>query len=272
VDSLSLLHANRRTFQEGHPAFVREAIHLHGWHEEDYRGDVPDADRLRVNVEQRARLERLGATTGFAVVPVRSNIRLLHPTYAFSRESAYGAGMVAAAHALRRRLTDLSYASSTEFDGPPNGSHPLLDPMHSTAAVEVRPEETSVARLEKVRSLVGWPEGLAALQVCLLHDLPAPGEANCGRCEKCVRTRLELLAVGALDRAVTFRDRDVTPGDVRSVRYPTELHRRYASELVEPLRARGRSDLASALEDVVRRSRRRERWKRWRRRLGLRRR
>lgn len=272
VDSLSMLRANRRTYAEGHPAFLRDAVHLHGWHVEDLEGDVPEARRLRANAEQRERLVRLGEHEGFTVIPVRSNVRSLHPSYAFSRESAFGAGMVAIGHALHRRITDLSYASSTEFDGPPNGSHPLLDAMHSSGAVEIRPEEGTLPRLAKVASLATWTEGLRALQVCLLHEVPPPGQANCGRCEKCVRTRLELLAVGAQGHASAFPRTDVDPDDVRSVRYPTELHRRFARELLGPLRAVGRSDLADALESMVRRSRRREAWKRWRERLGLRRR
>ena len=49
------------------------------------------------------------------------------------------------------------------------------------------------ARLEKVRDLANWPTALEALRVC-----PARLEdgGNCGKCEKCLRTRLELLAAG----------------------------------------------------------------------------
>ena len=54
------------------------------------------------------------------------------------------------------------------------------------------------ARFQKVRELASWPTALAALRVCPGN----PGnELNCGVCEKCLRTRLELLAAGVEETA-----------------------------------------------------------------------
>jgi len=47
-------------------------------------------------------------------------------------------------------------------------------------------------RTEKCASIAGYPPSYEYLNVCLT------GSKNCGRCEKCVRTMLELYAVGKL--------------------------------------------------------------------------
>ena len=92
-------------------------------------------------------------------------------------------------------------------DGPttvaPVGTSPMLDPLFSTAEVEVvhdapgtRPAK--VAWLARER-----PELLPLLKVCFREDRPD----NCGRCSKCLLTMLALEAVGSLGRPPTSRRR-----------------------------------------------------------------
>ena len=74
----------------------------------------------------------------------------------------------------------------------PLGSHPVLDPLFSTERTEVV-HHGEPSRLQKVRALTRFPEALELLDVCQREAEPL----NCGECEKCLRTMLELHAAGA---------------------------------------------------------------------------
>ena len=71
---------------------------------------------------------------------------------------------------------------------------------------------------------------------------------NCGRCEKCLRTRLELLAVGIEE--TTALGPSLTPIELWDEAVPTPSgHRAIMYEHLLPLlRARGFSSLCRALE------------------------
>jgi hypothetical protein len=75
-----------------------------------------------------------------------------------------------------------------------------------------------------------------------------PGTPNCGRCEKCIRTMLELLAVGKLAHASTFPQKDVTEEMLQGVSLANGYEDACYRELIEPLKAQGRQDLATLIE------------------------
>jgi hypothetical protein len=257
VDSLSVLRENRLAYPLDHPAAIRDGIFLFGWNAQSFDGQVPRPERLRAWGEQRSRLERLGAASGWTLLPVRTNARTFLPSFEFQRDAGFGAGMIAAAHLFARRISEVSYASGGDMTlGPPHGSHPLLDPHASTSAVEVRHAEPTRTRMEKVRTVAAWAEGLEALQVCLAHEVLPPGVANCGRCEKCLRTRLALLALGRLEAAPTFPQGPPRPEDLDRYRPPSDYQVGYAEEIAGLLEARGEGGLAEAVRAAVRRSRR----------------
>jgi hypothetical protein len=103
-----------------------------------------------------------------------------------------------------------------------------------------------MSRLDKVAAIAEWPEALAVLRVCLMFDVPN-GAPNCGRCEKCVRTMLELMLCGALDRATSFPVRDVTAEMVRDV--PVNETNLFYLAYRDRLASIGRVDLARAIDD-----------------------
>jgi hypothetical protein len=108
-----------------------------------------------------------------------------------------------------------------------------------------------------VRDIAGWPTALEALRPC-----PAKPrvQANCGKCEKCLRTQLELLAAveetGAFGRSFTPIElwEDAAPSDVgdRAIFY---------QDLLPALRSRGFDSLCRVIEEkltVYRRQEQRE--------------
>jgi hypothetical protein len=75
-------------------------------------------------------------------------------------------------------------------------------------------------------------------------------QPNCKRCEKCLRTRLELLAAG-IDETPTLGP-SLTSIEEWEAIPPTIGHRAFMyEELLEPLRARGLHQLCAILEQRI---------------------
>ena len=267
VDSLATLRANLDAYAPDHPDSVREAIFLLGCNTYDRPdGSALDPARARAYAGRIARLERLLASTGCELTVMDTNQRTLYPDWLSYRDVGWGAAMLAPAHMLGRRITDV-LISSTGYgvDIPPGASHPLLDGLYSTAAVRARHSLPFLGRFEKLRLVAAWPEGLDALDVCLGIDTPSDGPVNCGTCNKCVRTMLGLVALGRLAAARQFPFDDLDVERVRDLPIADDLHVPYLEPMVAPLAAAGRSDLADALRLRLHRWNTRNSW---RRRLG----
>lgn len=75
------------------------------------------------------------------------------------------------------------------------GSYELLSlPLFSTHQLRIYSEGENKSRLQKLRVVSEYLPSYKYLNVCLMQ------EHNCGVCEKCVRTLLELDALGVLER------------------------------------------------------------------------
>jgi hypothetical protein len=266
VDSLAMLAADREGALGGGTSPIRDAIFLFGWNSFDLDAGAPRPERVRAYEEQGARLRRLGEAAGFEVVPVSTNVRAFHPSYGFSKDVGFGAGMISAAHLFRRRITDAWFASHGHGPAPrPHGSHPALDVHHSSGAVEVRLAQPAASRMEKLRAVAAWPEALAALQVCLQFEVLPEGRVNCGACEKCRRTALGLLALGRLDAATTFPRTEGAREMAAAYRPSGARQFVFSSEVAEALARAGRADLARLVRGRISRAAWRERRRRLRR-------
>ena len=88
---------------------------------------------------------------------------------------------------------------------PIHGSHPDVDPLWSTEAVEIIHHGAEVSRLDKVRYISSFHVVMQHLRVC--WELPST--YNCGYCEKCVRTLTALYICGVIDKAESFPETTV---------------------------------------------------------------
>jgi hypothetical protein len=170
--------------------------------------DVPLADtKTFALVENQAR--ETARLFGKRLIVVRANLYWEQPSVPGGWYMYFGATLAAVAHALAPNHGKMYIASSDSYaDLRPCGSHPLLDPLWSTEAVQIV-HDTGQTRLEKLRSLAQCPEALARLRVCW-ENL---ADYNCGLCEKCIRTMLGLRAIG-IERCAAFPD-TLTPELVR---------------------------------------------------------
>jgi hypothetical protein len=245
VDGLHMLMHNRRVYREGDPAYIREALFIHGF-DIGKRPRDPENERFRMALR---RLEPVAAEAGVRLIPCRTNLRHLPSKPDFWTYRQNGAALAAVGHAAVLGPAFLFIGASHHVANPvPMGSHPAVDGLFSSQRVTVVHDGGRFSRLEKVRDLASWPTALAALRVCptRLED-----RANCGRCEKCLRTRLELLAVG-IDETSAFGP-SLTPIELweEAVPAPTGHRAIMYEDLLPPLRARGLGAICRVLEEKI---------------------
>lgn len=251
LDSLFTLRDNRLRYPPEHPLSIRYGILVHGFD----MGYKPGQDDLAVFDHAREALLSIEEESGIELVPLLTNLRQLNNDIDFWAYKFHGAGLGAAAHALSGML-DHAYIGSSEtgFGSiSPWGSHPLLDPLYSSYAVQTIHHGMRYSRLDKTRVVGNWPAGLNSLRVCLKN---IPGKLNCGLCEKCIRTRLMLLVTGKLGECQAFDAGDVTIEQMRHISTEDLIVIGMYRSLVGNLNAIGRPDLAAASEEVANRSER----------------
>lgn len=137
------------------------------------------------------------------------------------------------------------------------GTHPLTDPFLSSRHFRVIDDGTECQRYQKVKLLSQWPEAMQHLRVCAANP---DSHANCGRCEKCIRTILAFRMAGCpLPPAFA---RDVTDREIRRfrIRAGTELLDWQQSDVAARQLGLGGESWARAARVAIRRCRRRIRW------------
>lgn len=242
VDSLATLRVNQNLFPRTHPLAFRDGVIVFGL----------EVDRLEGFNHVLDVLGRLADGCGITMIPLYTNIRSLDDDWVFWTDQFESSVLAAAAHTLERRLSSAWIASS--YDYPhlhPHGSHPLLDLQYSSASLRIVHDGMALSRLDKVRILADWPQGIRSLHVCNRSERYAPGVINCGACEKCLRTLSALLVIDRLDDAHSFASRQVSAELLATQLEMTPAVYPFWSELVEPLERTGHVELARFVRSVV---------------------
>jgi hypothetical protein len=163
--------------------------------------DVKADDTVRfAMVEETTRT--ISAEIGAKAVVIRTNLRQ-HPRFAASSwQQSHGGALAGVGHLLNGHIGRLVVSSSiANDDDSPWGSHWKLDPLWSSSRLEVVYFGADHRRAEKVVAIAREPLARQYLRVCWEHR---DARRNCSQCEKCVRTRLVLASVGALDDFPVF--------------------------------------------------------------------
>jgi hypothetical protein len=246
VDSLHMLMRNRRLYNRDDPAYVHEALFIHGF-DIGKRARDPENGRYRMMLR---RLEPVVADLGLRLIQCRTNLRHLPSKPDFWENRHNGAALAAVGHSAVFGSAFLFIGASWPTTHQvPWGSHPAIDNLFSSQRITVIHDGSRFSRLQKVRDLARWPTGLAALRVC---PASAGSRANCGECEKCLRTRLELLAAG-IGETEAFGP-SVTLSEIWNAAVFESIGDRviFYEDLIEPLRARGYHELCGVLECKMR--------------------
>jgi len=244
IDSLATLWENRMNFTPDHPRWIKDCLVLHGFDigvRENGGKEYPLFDRTVQH------LTSVANQAGVALIPVYTNARFVDDDRRRFNLEYHGAVLAAAGHAFSRRLTSVAISSSASYENAhPWGSDPRLDTHYSSTGLQVLHTGFQHSRLEKVKIVAQWPAGLANVRVCIRNPVD---RVNCGRCQKCIRTMLELYAIGKLPEAATFPGSDIRVEQVRRLRWGFfRFHTHYLVELYPYLRKMGRDDLVRMIE------------------------
>jgi hypothetical protein len=244
-----MIRQNRLLFADTHPFSIRDAIFVHGFDMggRPALGSEVDAFKFMANEFKEVLNE-----AALNLLPVYTNVASLEPTYGAWRSDFMGPAMGAVAHVFSGHFSDVCIASSGDasFWNYMYSSHPLMDPHLGGHGLRVHHLDDRFRRMDKVEIVAEWPEAVRVLRVCMFGK---PGKLNCQRCEKCVRTALELLSVGKGEQATTFLGGELTPEIVRKGLIPKPDHVDFYRMISSALVQRGHDDIARAVRGVLRR-------------------
>jgi hypothetical protein len=205
------------------------------------------------------------------LIPVYTNIRDLGPVNSkvfwedFWINEFMGATFAAVAHVFSKRFSVLSINSCHDIPNlMPYGSHPLLNPLYGSSDLRIRHEGFHLSRFEKTRLISNWDLALQHLRVCNKTEYYKFDSLNCGKCEKCVRTMLALLALGVLEKAGAFPINTVSQELVSQAVHLGANTLPLYGELLDPLEKAGRNVLVHVIRgkiDEFFRLQRKEKWR-----------
>lgn len=219
VDAAFSLAHNRDTIPMDHPAAVSRLILVHGF---DIGGKRAEKDNpATLEAFSRAKEQAKIAANGYDVdlITLTTNIRHLDDRSGIWGKVYVAGALGACAHALGN-AAGLFYISSAgeplgnTGDMSHYGTHPLLDSCYSGSALQIRHYVCYYdSRLDRLREISRHPMLFNNLRVCFN---PPADQLNCQRCEKCVRTRLQLAMIGKLDACQSLQN-GITEADVERI-------------------------------------------------------
>ena len=147
-------------------------------------------------------IKKIAEAENAKLIEAESNIRsFIDPILGWGL--SHGGCLAATALCLRNGI-DLMYipSSYTVEQEHPWGSHRLLDGHWSTEVITFMHDGYDTSRVDKVVNAVGHSQtALNYLRVCWKEE---NGSYNCGRCNKCLRTMVNLYVANSLDKSKTF--------------------------------------------------------------------
>ncbi len=248
IDSLSTLRTNRLNFPLEHPWSIKDGLLVYGL-------ELDDTQKFEYVMNS---LSSLARGTGITLIPVYTNLYLVYRNEDQKNKwklwyyEFMGAALASVAHIFSKRLNIASIAA--DYDIPnqqPHGSHPLLDPNYSSTDLQIRHEGIHLSRFAKTKLVGEWDIALQHLRVCNQFKRYESGMLNCGKCEKCIRTMLALLAMGLLDKTQAFNSNDISEDLIMSVVKLSYSTLPLYGELIAPLAERGRNDLVRVIKDKI---------------------
>ena len=164
---------------------ISAGIFIHGF-------DIPLADVKTFSAAARKAKKAL-SDIDLELIQVRSNIREVNNS--INWEHYCGTALASVFGGLIEVAGKFLIASGeSDLDSPiPWGSHPLTDRLMSSGQFQIIHDGAGYSRSEKIKLIANWECGIKNLRVCWAGDNLSK---NCGKCEKCLRTRLNFILAG----------------------------------------------------------------------------
>lgn len=210
--------------------------------------DTPLSDSLRLRSLEDS-FREIADKTGTTALFIRTNFLDLPLVRQTSWERSHGGILVALGHLLSKVAARLLISSSYRYaDAKPWGSHWRTDPLGSSASLQVIHVGAELQRYEKLWAIADEPLVQKHLHVCWENHKPT---GNCSRCDKCLRTRMQLLECGKLNDFSCFDGEETLVGDIESLPTGDGKMRTYRRIIDE---GRADRDILRALENLIRRT------------------
>ena len=148
------------------------------------------------------KIHDIAESFGKNVIEIETNVRDILDPYVAWGPLGHGLALAAVGHQLSSTLKRVYIASSDTYtELIPWGTHPLLDPLWSTESLEFVHDGCEAGRVKKTKLIKQYPIALQTLRVCWRNP---DSVYNCGRCEKCIRTMVNLKVNHVLQECSTF--------------------------------------------------------------------
>jgi len=197
-------------------------------------------------------IQRVASDLNMRAIEVETNLRNLLDVQ-LGWHWSHGAALATVGHSLTKKLGKIYIAAAhTYTDLFPWGSHPLLDPLWSSERLQFVHDGCEVNRVEKAKLISHYDIAVESLRVCYKN----PDQVyNCGTCEKCLRTMVNLRCVGVLERCSTF-DKPLDVKRVAEIRASDLNTIAFLRENLEMLESQGKDpELQKALKSALTRLR-----------------
>ncbi|MGS0695186.1 hypothetical protein [Shewanella sp. 0m-4] len=151
--------------------------------------DIPIEDETAFSNARNTIHETL-SNIDLTLFPIKTNFRKISRV---NWEHSHACALISALGNFKNSAGTCIIGSSEPYSSLviPWGSSPITDHLLSSDDFSVIHDGASHSRTEKVKDISDWQTGLKNLRVCWQGDLK---DRNCGKCEKCVRTKLNFLA------------------------------------------------------------------------------
>lgn len=190
---------------------------------------------LRLRQQVSDMLKYVGQEFGVSVVEIESNIRGFLEHYKVDWREGHGAAFACIGHLLAPHFKRVYIPSSFTYANLfPWGTHPLTDPLWGSENLEFIHDGNEASRTEKAAMLAKSDVAMQSLRVCF-NNLDSA--YNCGHCEKCIRTMINLQAVGALSRCTTFPEK-LDLKEIRRLSIMGDARRIFLKENLQALEGR----------------------------------
>jgi hypothetical protein len=209
--------------------------------------DIP-IDDPSLHSKVSSAIHQAARELGKPLIEVKTNLRGFSDQYV-PWIYFFGAALASVALLLQGEFRKIYIpASETYAHLDPCGSHPLIDPLWSTEELEIVHDGCEAGRGGKAEKIADCDTALKHLRVCWENR---GGDYNCGRCEKCLRTMINLHLAGALERCAAFKNQ-LEPEAVREMEIENDLVYYHIKEnLREVLTKEGDGPLSAALRSSL---------------------
>lgn len=238
VDSFSSYLKYKKSKKEQ----VTHLIFVHGF-------DIA-LDNQSLFAEACSRIEQIAKREEIECIVLKTNIRTITDAM-LPWDMSHGGCLALIALLLRNGFSKIIIpGSGAAFDEEPWGSCSFIDPLWSTEALSIVHDLDEKTRQQKIQNLIApSPLALENLRVCWRNL-----SYNCGHCDKCLSTMIDLRIAGVLEKSKTFPislDLELVK-KLRSDPYTLQGHLEQSLQVLE--KTNKDPQLAAALRESLQRS------------------